>query len=88
MILLFMAKQQEQLEGLTALFEHHAQRLSEQPRLEEQKKLLRGMDLLRENIDRIILSALETDITSSPGPNPSTPQGKTLHGVVSDSLDA
>jgi hypothetical protein len=83
-----MAKQQEQLEWLTALFDHHVQRLSEQPPLEEQKKLLRGIELLRENIDRMILSALETDITGSLEPNPSTPQGKTVHSVVSDSLDA
>jgi hypothetical protein len=88
MIVLLMDKQEEQLELLTAVFEYYVQRLSEQPRLEEQMKLLRGMELLRENIDRIILSALETDITGSPAPNPSTPQGKTVHGVVSDSLDA
>jgi len=71
MLVLFMAKQQEQLEWLTALFEHHAQRLSEQPRLEEQKKLLRGMELLRENIDRIILPALATETSSSPARNES-----------------
>ena len=69
-----MAKQQEQLEWLTALFENHVQRLSQQPRLEEQKKLLRGMEILRENIDRMILAALETDTPSSPAPTESSAQ--------------
>jgi hypothetical protein len=69
-----MAKQQEQLEWLKALFNHHVQRLSEQPRLEEQKKLLRGMAVLRENIDRMILSPLQTDTSNSHAPNESSAQ--------------
>ena len=69
--ILFMAKQAEQLEWLAALFEHHLQRLSQQPRLEEQRKLLRGIEILRENIDRMILSGLETDTLNSPAPESS-----------------
>ena len=69
-----MAKQQEQLEWLKALFNHHVQRLSEQPRLQEQKKLLRGMAVLRENIDRMILSSLKTNTSNSPAPNESSAQ--------------
>ena len=71
---LFMAKQREQLEWLEALFNHHVQRLSEHPRLEEQKKLLRGMAVLRENIDKMILSPLETNTSNSPAPNESSPE--------------
>jgi hypothetical protein len=74
MVVLFMANQPEQLEWLAALFEHHVQRLGKQPSLEEQQKLLRGMEILRESIDRIILSALETDTSSSPAPNESSAQ--------------
>jgi hypothetical protein len=77
--ILFMAKQPEQLEWLAALFEHHVQRLSKQPRLEERKKLIRGMEILRENIDRIILSALETDTSSSPAPNESSAEIQADH---------
>ena len=69
-----MAKQQEQLEWLTALFEYHVQRLSEQPPLDEQKKLLRGMEILRENIDRMILSTLQMETSNSPAPNDSSAQ--------------
>ena len=69
-----MAKQREQLEWLEALFNHHVQRLREEPRLEEQEKLLRGMAVLRENMDKMILSALETNTSNSPAPNESSPQ--------------
>jgi hypothetical protein len=74
MVVLFMDKQPEQLEWLADLFEHHVQRLSKQPPLEEQTKLLRGMEILRENIDRVILSPLEEDTSSSPAPNESSVQ--------------
>ena len=74
MSIYFMAKRSEQLEWLAALFEHHIQRLSKQPPLEEQIELLRGIEILRENIDRMILSALETDTPGSPAPNESSAQ--------------
>ncbi len=74
MIVRFMARRQEQPVWFSALLDNHVQRLNEQPRLDEHKKLLRGMELLRENVDRMILFALATDTSSSPARNESSAQ--------------